>query len=330
MATSIYRRLTGKRRGVLTYSQLFLGPDHLLLVRSNRFEERYQRFYFKDIQALVITGVPSRTWMQVSFGVASAAMILLALTVIPNPAWRVLVGLFGVFPAIIALTDLARGERCGMIVKTPASNERLPAVSRMSTARTVMTVMKPLVEEAQHGEWTAEMIPASGPPVMAPPGRPVIPATRLLPGLFALVTLDASVFLIARLTHRDELLFVVISMIFAEIVLALTALRRRGDDPRWLLYALCGVVVVCGCIDMLSGVGLFGFFSYVASEDQRNGSTNAPRFMQLSYAQTVMWWGLGWRAVVAAVAWIQLTMAPRPDSIVSDSPGDGGGAPSLP
>ncbi|HEY3741989.1 MAG TPA: hypothetical protein VGL53_19190 [Bryobacteraceae bacterium] len=322
MAASIYRRLTGKRRVFLRYSQLFLGPDHLLLVRSNRFEERYQRFYFKDIQALVVTGIPSRTWMQSSLGILAAAMILLALTTIANPAWRILLGMFGVFPAIIAFADFIRGDRCGMIVKTPASNERLSAVSRMSTARTVLAVMKPLVEQAQHGEWMPEMIPVSGPPVMAPPERPVIPATRLLPGLFGLVTLDAAVFLIARLTHRDELLVVVINMIFAEIVLALTALRRRGDDPRWLLYALCGAVVVCGCIDMLSGVGLFGFFGYVTSEDQRSGTTNAPRFMQLSYVQTVMWWGLGWRAVIAAVAWAQLTLAPRPESITN--PLDGG------
>src|SRR5882724_5200603 len=123
MARSIYRQLTGKRRRLHLFTQLFLAPDHLLLVRSSRFEERYQRFYFKDIQALVVTGLPSRTWLQASLSILAAAIFLLALTVIPIAGWRVLVGMIGVIPAVIAFADYIRGERCSMILKTAVSNE---------------------------------------------------------------------------------------------------------------------------------------------------------------------------------------------------------------
>src|SRR6267378_400668 len=130
MARSIYRQLTGKRRSLHAFTQLHLGPDHLLLVRCNRFEERYQRFYFKDIQALVVTGLPSRTWLQASLGVLAGTIFLLALTLVPNPVLRGVAAMFGVFPAVIALTDYFRGERCRMILKTAVSNEPLPPVSR--------------------------------------------------------------------------------------------------------------------------------------------------------------------------------------------------------
>src|SRR6266849_5352271 len=55
MEKSIYQRLTGRKRTLLGYSQLWLGPDHLLLVKSTRFAEEYQRFALADIQAITLT-----------------------------------------------------------------------------------------------------------------------------------------------------------------------------------------------------------------------------------------------------------------------------------
>src|SRR5262249_28548781 len=130
MPASIYRQLTGKRRTFHMFTQLFVGPDHLLLVRSNRFEERYQRFYFKDIQALVVTGLRSRTCLQASLGVLAVTIFLLAATLIPIVGWRIVAGMIGIIPAAIGLVDYFRGERCRMMLKTPVSHEALPPVSR--------------------------------------------------------------------------------------------------------------------------------------------------------------------------------------------------------
>jgi hypothetical protein len=60
MAQSIYRRLTGRARTLSGYSQLWIAPDHLLLLRSTRFTEFYQRFALADIQAVVVTELPAR------------------------------------------------------------------------------------------------------------------------------------------------------------------------------------------------------------------------------------------------------------------------------
>src|SRR5215813_3727271 len=53
-----YRRLPGRRRGFLFGSSVWLGTDYLLLVKSARFREDYKRFYFPDIQAIVMAGAP--------------------------------------------------------------------------------------------------------------------------------------------------------------------------------------------------------------------------------------------------------------------------------
>ena len=52
------RKLPGRRRGFLFGSSVWMGPDHLLLVKSARFREDYKRFYFRDIQAIVTAGAP--------------------------------------------------------------------------------------------------------------------------------------------------------------------------------------------------------------------------------------------------------------------------------
>ena len=221
MPASFYHQLTGKRRVYHTFTQLFLGPDHLLLMHSSRFEERYQRFFYKDIQALVVTALPNRTWMQVSLGVLSAALFLVAATLISIAGWRVVLGMVAVIPALVALVDYFRGQRCRMILKTPVSNETLPAVSRMSTAALVISRLKPAIELVQQGEWTAEMTPASGPPVMAPAVRGAVPANRLILGLFTLVTINAGIFAAARLSKRNEFALLLVYSVFTEIVLGI-------------------------------------------------------------------------------------------------------------
>src|SRR5664279_6204091 len=50
-----YIRLTGKKRTWTGFSQAWLGSDHLLIVYSMRFVERYQRFALADIRAIVVT-----------------------------------------------------------------------------------------------------------------------------------------------------------------------------------------------------------------------------------------------------------------------------------
>jgi len=60
MKQADYVRLPGRRSGLLRRETLWLGSDHLLLVRSTRFNEDYRRFYLADIEALVVQHRPAR------------------------------------------------------------------------------------------------------------------------------------------------------------------------------------------------------------------------------------------------------------------------------
>src|SRR5262245_2969335 len=49
-----YRRLPGHGSGALENMTLYVGADHLLQVSSSGFTENYRRFYFRDIQSIVL------------------------------------------------------------------------------------------------------------------------------------------------------------------------------------------------------------------------------------------------------------------------------------
>src|SRR5437667_8712345 len=51
---SNYRRLGGQGATLTYYARLYLGPDHLLQAASTGYSETYKRFYFGDIQAILI------------------------------------------------------------------------------------------------------------------------------------------------------------------------------------------------------------------------------------------------------------------------------------
>src|SRR5438093_13233817 len=78
----IYRKLPGARRTPLRKATLWLAGDHILSVDSHRFSEEYKRYYFKDIQAIVVT--TGSTAMSKAIGLIVAVLLaLLALS-----AWR--------------------------------------------------------------------------------------------------------------------------------------------------------------------------------------------------------------------------------------------------
>src|SRR5438477_12551721 len=79
MAEKEYQRLTRARPrskfAVVSSgnSSLWLGKDHLLCIDSNGYTENYKRFYFRDIQALLIRKTERRKWWGLVFAVLAVA-----------------------------------------------------------------------------------------------------------------------------------------------------------------------------------------------------------------------------------------------------------------
>jgi hypothetical protein len=144
------------------FSSLWLGPDHLLRVNSNGYIETYKRFYFRDIQAIVVY----QTRRRAIFNAILAAPLLVCLlgmlacltSFAPSNVgaiiWLVLLGIFLLF----MLVNHLLGTGCACHIRTAVQIERLPSACRVPKTRRVLDKIRPLIVAAQGGELSAEIV----------------------------------------------------------------------------------------------------------------------------------------------------------------------------
>lgn len=128
--------------------RLWLGPDYLLSVRATGYSEEYKRFYFRDIQAIVLRGsTGGKNW---SLGFLTVAGLVGFISVLASDGFALAAGLTlsGAF-LVLLLIHLARGPTCVCHILTAVQMERLPALSRVRLARSVMDRIRPMIEQAQ-------------------------------------------------------------------------------------------------------------------------------------------------------------------------------------
>jgi len=173
-AAKLYTKLAGRglRRTAFgltaTRCQLWLGADHLLTVDYTIATEEYRRFYFRDIEAIVIRRTAGRqmwNWILGVLAVLTAGPFfigwfserstgLLVTSVCIATLWLV----------FIAINSL-RGATCQAHIRTAAQTEQLPSLGRLPVARKALARLQPLILAAQ-GEATPEELAAA--PWMAP------------------------------------------------------------------------------------------------------------------------------------------------------------------
>jgi hypothetical protein len=162
MAEREYQRLTrprSRRKGLLTFvifvkrSSLWLGKDHLLNVDSSFFAEEYKRFYFRDIQAIIIR----RTERRKIWNFVLTLVVLLSFA----PAARQLPDLssdsflsvvIAIWFSILALGLLANnllGSSCTVHLRTAVQIEELPSLNRIRRTRKVLDRVRPLIVAVQ-------------------------------------------------------------------------------------------------------------------------------------------------------------------------------------
>lgn len=173
-----YRRLPGRgrKRGsffalTATRSSVWAGRDHLLLVSGTGYTEEYKRFYYRDIQAIVIrkTG-RGAAWSGFS-ALVLALLVLLALTRTATSTdalfWFWTLSLGGCF-LLALIVNLLRGPTCICHLHTAVSREELSSLSRERNAKKALDILKPLIEGAQ-GALTREEITARSADVLRQP-----------------------------------------------------------------------------------------------------------------------------------------------------------------
>ena len=169
----VYRRLPGRTSGFLTYSRLWLGPDHLLFTRTAFFSEEYKRFYFRDIQAVVTRRTELREILNALFAVI--AIIFGVMSIFTDSGWRVFLHVMAGIFTVALLVNWLRGPTCVCHLRTAVQTEELSPLKRFRAARKVIERLKPNIEKAQ-GPLAPELLRPK-PPVVAGPA-PSEPATQ--------------------------------------------------------------------------------------------------------------------------------------------------------
>ena len=145
----IYRRLPGRPFLPFVSWSLWQGPDHLLWVSSAFFRERYQRFYYKDIQSLVQRRTNDHlVWTFVWAALALLSGIAMLATSGPHYASGGFLSLF----TLALLTNILLGPSCTVFLQTAVQVQKISCLRRKRTANKTMDLVKTLVEERQ-GPW---------------------------------------------------------------------------------------------------------------------------------------------------------------------------------
>ena len=247
-----YRRLPGLSRGYGGYLQLWEGEDHLLVVQTNGYTEEYRRFYYRDIQALVVQR--TRTG-----GIGSLILgLFTAITAVPiliggTELWAL------IFPGLLflfLLIHVLMGPTCRVRLVTAVNQQSLASIGRLRTFRRVLARIGPRIEQAQGTLAPEEIVartdevplrPDAAPRVQARPaastssapvGRGMHIAAMAAIGLFGLVAAakcvagHVSLFIIGCIVFAVSFLFVVLAVARQQTGHLEPALRR------WAWYAL--------------------------------------------------------------------------------------------
>jgi len=142
-----YRRLPGRGHHLSGTSTLWLGPDHLLRVDSHRYAEDYKRFYYGDIQSIVL--LPSTRRQSILIAWAAVCVPLTLLALFSPGAWAVFLGCLAGLAGLMLAVNWLRGETCECRIQTAVQTEVLRSLNRLRTALKALRLLQPRVEAIQ-------------------------------------------------------------------------------------------------------------------------------------------------------------------------------------
>lgn len=169
-----YRRLTGRATALVSHLRLWQGDDHLLLVECFGYTERYKRFYYRDIEALLLRPTPWRTVWSVIW----SAILLLGLPLLflaPGMGGQVFGGFLTALAAFGLVVNFVRGPTCACTLQTRVNRQPLTMLNRVAKAERFLARIQPMIEQAQGT--LAPPPPDSGVADIPAPPEPSVAAT---------------------------------------------------------------------------------------------------------------------------------------------------------
>jgi hypothetical protein len=251
------------RSGLVVRDSLWMSADHLLSVRRNPFSESYRRFYFADIQAIVVTELSNSV---APTGLTAAVLLIVtaaALMYTWHPVWASLCALLSLVSFFVSW----RSADCACYLETSVSTEMLPSLRRKVDAAKATALLKAEIERTQ-GSVSAEVL-EMGPPD-ARPGR----VARLKPALrhssgqvhwiaFALMLIRGTISAISLKGVVSIPLGIAAAIVGTVILLLLilAAIQQRNSD---LGLGVRRLVYVTLAFYVASGLASFAVSIYIA------------------------------------------------------------------
>lgn len=164
-AAVAYRRLPGStpwlRFGAMSgpATSLWLGPDHLLKIERGMSREIYKRFYYRDIQAVVIEQTTRRFVLTVIDLVAISLITLFALIFSRSAGSAVPYILVLSSPFLVGLiVNAILGRTSQGALVTAVGRERLSSLGRVDRAVQALPLIAAEVNRAQGELPTAQLL----------------------------------------------------------------------------------------------------------------------------------------------------------------------------
>jgi hypothetical protein len=236
-----YTRLPGRLRGVFHTASLWLGDDHLLAVSGWRFSEDYKRFYYRDIQAVVVTRTP-RGVLPVPWILAVVvASITCVIGYVRSIHWLGEASAEVLIVLALYLLVVSLMQSCRCRIQTAVSHAELPSLYRLWSARKALAILERRIGEVQGAlaeGWMAHVAEspagfaasqsgeAPAPPAPPPPRRS---ATPLELALYAGLAAGGGALLLPALSGFWTVVIVV------QVLLGIAVLvdqHRRGGGAR--------------------------------------------------------------------------------------------------
>jgi hypothetical protein len=175
-APKTYKKLAGGGLSLFFRHDLYQGPDHLLWVETGAFHEQYKRFYFNDIQAIMLRRNRHRGLWALGWG---ACILLFGIIWLMGRGPGYGSGLMTAISALGLGIHWWRGPCCEVYLQTAVQIEKLSTLVRVPKALKVMERIRTAAEAVQ-GPFDGRLIPPDRGPEEA--AATVISAAGIAPG----------------------------------------------------------------------------------------------------------------------------------------------------
>lgn len=141
-----YTRVAPLRSHLGGYSSLWVAQDHVLAVTSSGYTDNYKRFYFRDIQGILVEDSDRSFYIKISFSLLLAALLIIC--VLSGATWSSYLFWTLILGTPIVM-DIVKGPTCKVFLVTQVQSVRLKAISRRARLEKFLQAVQPLIEAAQ-------------------------------------------------------------------------------------------------------------------------------------------------------------------------------------